>query len=161
MNLVECSGDRAVSSVIGVILMVAITVILAAVIAAWALGFGDTDDFAPNPTFETDYNSAANEIEIIVTGGESFKADRVSVTGNDHVPPVSETRLSDGQYLGHEGDTIVTAGDRFTVTLSDGDGTLGSAADRGVADGFDLQLVWTADDGETTTVLFETSGHDI
>jgi len=34
--------DRGVSSVIGVILMVAITVILAAVIASFVLGFGDT-----------------------------------------------------------------------------------------------------------------------
>jgi len=45
-------GERAVSPVIGVILMVAITVILAAVIASFVLGLGDTDDPAPNIVVE-------------------------------------------------------------------------------------------------------------
>jgi flagellin-like protein len=47
-------GDRAVSPVIGVILMVAITVILAAVIGAFVLEIGDQQETAPNTSFETD-----------------------------------------------------------------------------------------------------------
>lgn len=44
-----CSDDRAVSPVIGVILMVAITVILAAVIGSFVLGLGNSvQQTAPN-----------------------------------------------------------------------------------------------------------------
>jgi flagellin-like protein len=49
----ESDGRRAVSPVIGVILMVAITVILAAVIATFVLGLGETvSDTAPNANFQ-------------------------------------------------------------------------------------------------------------
>jgi flagellin-like protein len=48
------SGDRAVSPVIGVILMVAITVILAAVIGAFVLEIGDQQETAPNTSFDTE-----------------------------------------------------------------------------------------------------------
>jgi flagellin-like protein len=47
-------GDRAVSPVIGVILMVAITVILAAVIGAFVLEIGDQQETAPNTSFDTE-----------------------------------------------------------------------------------------------------------
>jgi flagellin-like protein len=46
--------ERAVSPVIGVILMVAITVILAAVIGAFVLEIGDQQETAPNTSFESD-----------------------------------------------------------------------------------------------------------
>ena len=64
-------GERAVSPVIGVILMVAITVILAAVIASFVLGLGDTDDPAPTITFETDEDTTENEFEISISSGDS------------------------------------------------------------------------------------------
>jgi flagellin-like protein len=47
-------GERAVSPVIGVILMVAITVILAAVIGAFVLEIGDQQETAPNASFDTE-----------------------------------------------------------------------------------------------------------
>lgn len=53
--------DRAVSPVIGVILMVAITVILAAVIASFVLGLGDqADDVSPSIVFDSDTTSDFN-----------------------------------------------------------------------------------------------------
>jgi flagellin-like protein len=50
----ETEENRAVSPVIGVILMVAITVILAAVIGAFVLEIGDQQETAPSTSFETD-----------------------------------------------------------------------------------------------------------
>jgi flagellin-like protein len=47
------SGNRAVSPVIGVILMVAITVILAAVIGAFVLEIGDQQETAPSTSFDS------------------------------------------------------------------------------------------------------------
>jgi flagellin-like protein len=46
--------ERAVSPVIGVILMVAITVILAAVIGAFVLEIGDQQETAPSTSFDTE-----------------------------------------------------------------------------------------------------------
>jgi len=59
------NDDSAVSPVIGVILMVAITVILAAVIGTFVLGLGDSLQQAPQSTLNAedasvDYNSSAN-----------------------------------------------------------------------------------------------------
>jgi flagellin-like protein len=50
----EREENRAVSPVIGVILMVAITVILAAVIGAFVLEIGDQQETAPSTSFETE-----------------------------------------------------------------------------------------------------------
>jgi flagellin-like protein len=50
----EYSDKRAVSPVIGVILMVAITVILAAVIGAFVLEIGDQQETAPNTSFDSE-----------------------------------------------------------------------------------------------------------
>jgi len=75
------STDRAVSPVIGVILMVAITVILAAVIAAFVLdiGPGDTD---PTATYDVDYVDS-NEVEVTLNSLGSGADGIVVVSGTD------------------------------------------------------------------------------
>ncbi len=78
-------GERAVSPVIGVILMVAITVILAAVIASFVLGLGDTDDPAPSISFSTDEGDY--EFEMSITSGDSdadaSNLEVIAVDGDD------------------------------------------------------------------------------
>jgi len=66
-------GDRAVSPVIGVILMVAITVILATVIGAVVLDFGNSaGDSAPKASLQVNPDAANDEIDIDHTGGDSL-----------------------------------------------------------------------------------------
>jgi flagellin-like protein len=56
--------DDAVSPVIGVILMVAITVILAAVIATFVLGLGEQiSETSPNASFSFEYNDVNGETD--------------------------------------------------------------------------------------------------
>jgi flagellin-like protein len=62
-RLTPGSENRAVSPVIGVILMVAITVILAAVIGAFVLEIGDQQETAPNTSFDTE-----QAVQIVSTG---------------------------------------------------------------------------------------------
>jgi flagellin-like protein len=63
------SDDRAVSPVIGVILMVAITVILAAVIGTFVLGLGDSlGDSQPSAQISADVDQANNYV-ILEHGG--------------------------------------------------------------------------------------------
>jgi flagellin-like protein len=78
------ADDRAVSPVIGVILMVAITVILAAVIGTFVLGLGDQlGDTAPQASFTVEDVNSSN-ITFVKTGGQDIdKSDLVlSVDGN-------------------------------------------------------------------------------
>ncbi|ELZ45648.1 flagellin-like protein [Halorubrum coriense DSM 10284] len=69
------ADDRAVSPVIGVILMVAITVILAAVIGTFVLGLGDQlGDTAPQASFDIE-SSNDTTVNITKTGGQAIPID--------------------------------------------------------------------------------------
>ncbi|WP_435094470.1 type IV pilin [Halorubrum sp. N11] len=81
------TDDRAVSPVIGVILMVAITVILAAVIGTFVLGLGDQlNDTAPQASFTVDdvsMNSTATDdvnVSITKTGGQDLDPSQITVS---------------------------------------------------------------------------------
>lgn len=89
------STERAVSPVIGVILMVAITVILAAVIGAFVLEIGDQQETAPSTSFDTDQspvyyensnteNSNLTTVEITHAGGTNLDVsqNQIKVNGN-------------------------------------------------------------------------------
>jgi flagellin-like protein len=112
----KTEGNRAVSPVIGVILMVAITVILAAVIGAFVLEIGDQQETAPSTSFDTSQqvqvvsqgrdqetyagcmpNSAMecsnlSTVEITHAGGNTigYRSLRLSVDGNTSVWSISE-----------------------------------------------------------------------
>jgi len=65
-------SDRGVSPVIGVILMVAITVILAAVIGAFVLGLGDqVSNNAPQASFSFDFDGT--NVTVTHTGGDNIQ----------------------------------------------------------------------------------------
>ncbi|SDY40349.1 type IV pilin [Halopenitus persicus] len=83
--------DRAVSPVIGVILMVAITVILAAVIGTFVLGMGDDlQNNQPTASFNMDFD-ASNGVTISHAGGDTIDgtSDTVTIaaTGGDDLDP--------------------------------------------------------------------------
>jgi flagellin-like protein len=85
--------DRGVSPVIGVILMVAITVILAAVIGTFVLGLGDSLQQAPQATLNAedasaDYINSANP----TTGNQSANAFVISQDGGDAIA-LSDVRV--------------------------------------------------------------------
>jgi len=111
------SETRAVSPVIGVILMVAITVILAAVIGTFVLGLGDSlGDNQPTAQIGVsidESDSDAPELNIEHNGGDSVDtgAMRVVVTGED-------VRAENASVF----DSRFSVGDSFTGTFDDGDG---------------------------------------
>ncbi|MDS0258310.1 type IV pilin N-terminal domain-containing protein [Haloarcula sp. S1CR25-12] len=74
-------NDDAVSPVIGVILMVAITVILAAVIATFVLGLGDSlSNQAPQASFSCDGDSLIHDGGDELDGNNLFLANDSSNT---------------------------------------------------------------------------------
>jgi archaeal type IV pilus assembly protein PilA len=67
--------EEAVSPVIGVILMVAITVILAAVIAAFVFGLGGSQQAAPTASIVAQNNAdtQGTDMKIVHRGGDTLK----------------------------------------------------------------------------------------
>ena len=137
--------DDAVSPVLGVILMVAVAVILAAILAAFAFGFGDTGDQSPNPTFSTDYNSTSQNLTVEMTGGESFTAGRVTVTGTNIASSDRDKAWDEleNPYSSPGPSSRVTAGDKAIVAVTNAD--------------WQIELVWEAESGDSSARLFEKS----
>ena len=142
--------DDAVSPVIGVILMVAITVILAAVIAAFVLGLGDSDEVGPQVSFNYDYSEGDDELTITVQSGDSFTASQVSFAGDD----IGE--FGDADNWADTTDEMQSAPASEGSTISSGERVTG------VVDGpgFDLDIVWTSSDGDDSNIIGGTSGPD-
>ncbi|ADE02789.1 type IV pilin [Haloferax volcanii] len=145
--------DDAVSPVIGVILMVAITVILAAVIGTFVLGLGDqVGNTAPQASFGFDYNGTA--LTVTHESGTSIDAAQVNIT--------SSVALNDsaGQLAGASGttetwesitsDSEITAGSQATVVEQNAD-DLSTAT---------VRVIWTSESGSNSATLQSWSGPD-
>lgn len=122
------ADDDAVSPVIGVILMVAITVIMSAIIGAFALGIGTSED-TPQASWETagedtNGNGTVDEVGFEHFGGNDVEGDNLEVV----------TR-TDSQTLSTD---FVGAGDVVTVHLDESAST-GSPGD-------EIELVWRSPD---------------
>jgi flagellin-like protein len=131
--------DRAVSPVIGVILMVAITVILAAVIGTFVLGLGDqVSESAPQASFSFDFEADGD-----FDGGTGASADYVNVTHEG-----GETL--EASNIGVEGDDGgLTDSSAFSGTISAGD----TGVYTGVNSGETIRVVWTNPAGGSTNTI--------
>ena len=97
------NDDDAVSPVIGVILMVAITVILAAVIATFVLGLGEqVSDTAPNANFQFSYEEDPDGVD---SWGEPNPNDAGLLTITHTSGPSIDTSTLGASGSGHENET--------------------------------------------------------
>ncbi|ELZ73507.1 MULTISPECIES: type IV pilin [Haloferax] len=146
--------DDAVSPVIGVILMVAITVILAAVIGTFVLGLGEQTATAPQASFSFDYNqSAPDHLNITHESGQAINSERLSIsTGVDiYDPDEAATNASDSRTwtsLNGYTQTDVTAGTSVTIRPVSSE----TLADQTV------RIVWTDEAGSSSATLQRWSG---
>ncbi|QSG06070.1 type IV pilin [Halapricum desulfuricans] len=122
------SDDDAVSPVIGVILMVAITVILAAVIASFVLGLGDTTTTTPTATLE--FDDTGSQVDIYHESGDTLDGDNLDVK-------VDGSSVSPGL-----GGSDFTSGDLIATV---GSGDYGS--------GSEISVVWTSDSGDSSSTI--------
>jgi flagellin-like protein len=153
--------DRAVSPVIGVILMLAITVVLAAVVASFVLGFVDVADTeSPSASFAFDWENAdatAND-SVVVTheAGDGIDASALnaSVTGaaftNSSNDPVYAADLFGSSERVGAGDEHAIDGDSFRNY---------GATDHLVLDGATVRVVWAGPD-DNSAVLATWRGPD-
>ncbi|WP_137284565.1 type IV pilin [Halorussus salinisoli] len=144
------NDDDAVSPVIGVILMVAITVILAAVIGTFVLGLGDrVSQASPNSQFTFEYSEAEDNKWANIThdGGDGVESEQLNV----QVDGVGLWNVSDGFHDeldngNQEWSDKITAGS--TLELEDTDGSY-------IEDGDSVKVIWTASGSDKTAVIGE------
>jgi flagellin-like protein len=133
------TDDSAVSPVIGVILMVAITVILAAVIGSFVLNLGGSlNDTAPQASFGFDYNDTANPSTVDIThqSGDTIESERLNVTASG-----STSLSSISSWSG-----TVGAGDSATYQLGTGNWS-----------GETVRVVWNSENGENSATLSQST----
>ena len=127
--------ERAVSPVVGVALLIAITVILAAVIGGVVLGIGPSGVDAPQAQLTADLNETDNKANISHNGGNALPAEEVVIKVND-----TELTL----------DNDFTAGE--DIDLANGQGVDGL---NGTYDGGDVTIVWQDPDSNSEFVIAE------
>ncbi len=117
--------DRAVSPVIGVILMVAITVILAAVIGTFVLGLGDQlQATAPQASFGFDTSSDQSEVTITHESGDTIGASNVKISATDNFTAGGVTNTASATWNEFDGtNSEVSAGSSVTIVHDDADGS--------------------------------------
>ncbi|WP_058997184.1 type IV pilin [Haloarcula sp. CBA1127] len=147
--------DDAVSPVIGVILMVAITVILAAVIASFVLGLGDQAQQAtPQASFSWDYDQSAapyGTLTVTHDGGDTISGQEMYIRGSgitsDGDTPSTSEQLTDsnsGNTWGTAASTSeITAGNQLTIA---------------VENNYDLRVVYETQEGDSSATLAQDSG---
>ena len=153
--------DSAVSPVIGVILMVAITVILAAVIASFVLGLGDQGEPAPQPTMETSVDAAENNITLDVTGGDDFDAGVATIQGEVDGSSFEAELDGSGADEITAGDSIVintsssSPGPRIDLNGNDlGASSIGSGQ---VSNGWEVEIIWNPSDQDSSVIYSDSS----
>jgi flagellin-like protein len=181
--------DDAVSPVIGVILMVAITVILAAVIASFVLGLGnDATNTNPQASFSFDYEETdSNEdgaeaygiVRVSHDGGDTISNNEVYLRGSGFEDTWDGSDSSDtdgdpsyGDYSPPEDNFDDSANDDRFIGAADTQwpAMAGSGDDSAVVSGdfvyigaqsdYELDVVYQSQEGQSSSTLQEDSGPD-
>jgi len=128
------SDERAVSSTLGIVLLVAVTVILAAIFGAFAFGLLG-NEAAPNTEFNYDFNGAGNEVEVTHDGGDRVDGSKLAFgegwgvgSGSFDCQIVQAPRDS--------GDVVINS-------------SAGGRCQHEAGSGTDLSLIWESDNGES------------
>jgi flagellin-like protein len=137
------TDDSAVSPVIGVILMVAITVILAAVIGSFVLNLGGSlQNTSPQATIDFNYNESANPVNgtgnvtLVHASGDQLENSSIRVTTSDSTSSFSGANYSDEN-------SPYTAGDQIAKGPYDAGET--------------VRLVWQDPEGGSSSTIAESS----
>jgi flagellin-like protein len=178
MNIKELFRDeRAVSPVIGVILMVAITVILAAVIGTFVLGLGDQlSSSSPSASIGFDYEinetSEVGNLTVSHNGGDKIEASNVNVTANTDIGvwnssegfyslanrSVSFEDMGESDQIG-AGTSVKVAGSSGSTLAGDDTDTAFSEANDELSSST-VRVVWSTPNSDSTSQLGKWTGPD-
>lgn len=122
--------ERAVSPVIGVILMVAVTVILAAVIGAFVFGLGGQQQQPPQADFDFDFEDG--DVTISHSSGDALSRTNIDV-------------VIDGSAVGESALSSAGSDDRYTAGEEIYSGS--------VEPGSEVRIIWRSPTSGTSTTL--------
>lgn len=136
------TDDDAVSPVIGVVLMVAVTVILSAAVGAFVLDIGSSVTQQPPQTAfdirsnaSTSGSSAPTAVNITHIGGDSLDSAELRVSiGGTLAWKDGSTQNSFSIRGGHDWPSEISSGDRLSLVKS------------GVSGGDTVQIIWGSGD---------------
>lgn len=143
--------DAAVSPVLGVVLMVSLTVVLAGTVHLYVQDFGEEQLHEPSPQSAFALETEECGLSITHIAGDEIPAEELVLRSPDTEVPLSGTWASPESYTtstANEDDAHVGAGDRAIVCKKD-------SAD--VKDAT-IQLVWKPADDDRSVVLREWAG---
>jgi flagellin-like protein len=154
------SDGEAVSPVIGVVLMVAIVVILAAVVGAFALQTERLNDRdTPRAKFSFEYTETSSSgdagyLKITLDSGNEIRASELRLRGDGITNVASTSKDDDGLTSPNSawGDAATYAPASMIES--------GESIYVGVASDYDIALVWTSNDVDRTVTLAEDTGPD-
>ncbi|MFB6178876.1 MAG: type IV pilin [Halorientalis sp.] len=165
--------DDAVSPVIGVILMVAITVILAAVIASFVLGLGGSTTKTPTAKFTFNFDTS----KTVHSGTETSTSGILTIThdGGDTLKKSEIFIRGDGFNASTSGNAKITnlATTSSATVLTDSGGWTGEATGtKGSASAivsgnnqyvranndYDIRVVWESSEGSSSATLAQDKG---
>lgn len=106
----KSNKEDAVSPVIGVMLMLVVTIVIAAVVAAFASGLGGDVDSAPAAVFDVDLDKNGN-LKLQHLSGENLIEKSISAK----VQNAKGETLLEGKY---SGDGFFSPGETISTTLS-------------------------------------------
>jgi FlaG/FlaF family flagellin (archaellin) len=144
------TDEAAVSSVIAVVLMVALTIVLAASVGVFVLGIGqeataqaDTPKVKYATEFTDGSGSSNDTLSITVKGGDTVEADNLEIIVAGKTAWKSESAGTDFVIQDPGWSDEVKSGDTLTLKASDSNMTSG---DR-------LMIVWRK--GDSSTILLD------
>ena len=122
--MIQKQTQKGVSPVIGVILMVAITVIIAAVVANFVLDLGGnlSEDADATVTFNQDANYADKTYDVTITTTAFYNADYTYVQVAGGIDPTSYNRQTNNETFlkanvadKHSDVAMINSGDRIII----------------------------------------------
>lgn len=129
-NISLFDKERAVSPVIGVIMMVAITVILAAVIGAFVFGLGGQQQQPPQARLDFDFSDGA--VTISHSSGDALSRANIDV-------------VIDGSAVGEGALSSAGSDDKYTA----GEEVYSGSVDTGD----EIRVIWRSSSSDVTTTL--------
>ena len=148
-------NNRAVSPVIGIVLMIALVVILAGVVGSGALGFldGFGEDASADVTFEE--NAADEEVDALVRSVSEDTEQLEFLVNGEPADEVDGDEVLDDEGFMEEVDDV-TSGTTVTIDASETDGM-----DLGPGDDFTVVAYTANDDSVTATYTISERWDDL
>lgn len=145
------SKGRGVSEVIGVILMVGITIVVAALVGGFVFGLDNNPSPGPATTVTITYDDVTDKLTMQHETGDQIFPDELQIRGDcggcNQTVDQAWADYSNASASGSiDGKSAVASGDTLTLT------SVGSA--------YDIYVVWQPEKGDVSTTLASAEGPD-